>query len=387
MFVSDITNCYGTINPQALDWALSRKNTSIPTDDNHNIALNLMQYLRDFQQGKNVGVPQGSTLFDLTGEIILSYSDLLLSESLEREGISDGYEIIRYRDDYRLFCNDRDMLEKISYILQQVLESLNFRLNSQKTFISDSIIIDSIKQDKLAYIYNTPIFNKKGCDFDGIQKHLLYILMFARKYPNSGQVRTMLNDIDERIVEKLKPVKRKVLTVSLEKDGKEENMEVESPGKLCENIKAMSAICTQIALENVSVAHYALRVISRMTDSIKDIDYRNEIIDKVCRKLINQPNSTYNKLWLQNMTYLQDVQNNASPYDIRLCKVVMGEKVQLWNNSWLKDDLIRNFPQDSVVNKEVLAKVTPIITFRETRAYNEAIEMDFGILNDAFGEY
>jgi hypothetical protein len=387
MFVSDITNCYGTINPQALDWALSRKNTSIPTDDNHNIALNLMQYLRDFQQGKNVGVPQGSTLFDLTGEIILSYSDLLLSESLEREGISDGYEIIRYRDDYRLFCNDRDMLEKISYILQQVLESLNFRLNSQKTFISDSIIIDSIKQDKLAYIYNTPIFNKKGCDFDGIQKHLLYILMFARKYPNSGQVRTMLNDIDERIVEKLKPVKRKVLTVSLEKDGKEENMEVESPGKLCENIKAMSAICTQIALENVSVAHYALRVISRMTDSIKDIDYRNEIIDKVCRKLINQPNSTYNKLWLQNMTYLQDVQNNASPYDIRLCKVVMGEKVQLWNNSWLKDDLIRNFPQDSVVNKEVLAKVTPIITFRETRAYNEAIEMDFGIPNDAFGEY
>jgi hypothetical protein len=87
------------------------------------------------------------------------------------------------------------------------------------------------------------------------------------------------------------------------------------------------------------------------------------------------------------MTYLQDVQNNASPYDIRLCKVVMGEKVQLWNNSWLKDDLIRNFPQDSVVNKEVLAKVTPIITFRETRAYNEAIEMDFGIPNDAFGEY
>jgi hypothetical protein len=149
----------------------------------------------------------------------------------------------------------------------------------------------------------------------------------------------------------------------------------------------MSAICTQIALENVSVAHYALRVISRMTDSIKDPGYRNEIIDKVCKKLINQPNSTYNKLWLQNMTYRQDVQNNASPYDIRLCKVVMGEKVQLWNNSWLKEDFIKEFPQDSVVNKDVLAKVTPIITFRETRAYVEVAEDDFEIPNNVIDEY
>lgn len=388
MFVSDITNCYGTINPQALDWALSRKNTSIPTEENHDIATNLMLYLREFQQGRNVGIPQGSTLFDLTSEIILGYSDLLLSESLKREGIQDGYEILRYRDDYRLFCNDKDMLEKISYILQQVLESLNFRLNSQKTFISDSIISDSIKPDKLAYIYNTPIFNKKGCDFDGIQKHLLYILMFARKYRNSGQVRIMLNDIDERIKEKLKPQKRSVLTLtSLAEDGKLEEKEREHPGRLCENIKAMSAICTQIALENVSVAHYALRVISRMTDSIKDPGYRNEIIDKVCKKLINQPNSTYNKLWLQNMTYRQDVQNNASPYDIRLCKVVMGEKVQLWNNSWLKEDFIKELPQDSVVNKDVLAKVTPIITFRETRAYVEVAEDDFEIPNNVIDEY
>ena len=385
MFVSDITNCYGTVNPQAIDWALSRKNTSIPTDENHDIATNIMRYLRDFQQGRNVGIPQGSTLFDLTSEIILSYSDLLLSESLKKEGIVEGYEILRYRDDYRLFCNDKDMLEKISYVLQHVLESLNFRLNSQKTFISDSIISDSIKSDKLAYIYNTPIFNKKGCDFDGFQKHLLYILMFSRKYPNAGQVRTMLNDIDERIIERLKPQKKTVMT--LEGDGKFEEKEIECPGRIYENIKAMSAICTQIALENVSVAHYALRVISRMTDSIKDAAYRNEIIEKVCNKLINQPNSTYNKLWLQNMTYCQDVQKNASPYDIKLCKVVMGEKVQLWNNTWLKEDCIKDFPQESVVNKDVLAKVTPIITFRETRAYIETIDEDSEISDNVIGEY
>ena len=65
----------------------------------------------------------------------------------------------------------------------------------------------------------------------------------------------------------------------------------------------------------------------------------------------------------------------------------MGEKVQLWNNTWLKEDCIKDFPQESVVNKDVLAKVTPIITFRETRAYIETIDEDSEISDNVIGEY
>ena len=72
-------------------------------------------------------------------------------------------------------------------------------MNSQKTKISDSIVTDAIKHDKLAYIYNTPIFNKKGVDFDSFEKHLLFILLFGRENPNSGQLKTLLSDIDQRI--------------------------------------------------------------------------------------------------------------------------------------------------------------------------------------------
>ena len=43
----------------------------------------------------------------------------------------------------------------------------------------------------------------------------------------------------------------------------------------------------------------------------------------------------------------------------------------LWNNSWMKPELVENIPYDSIVNKETLKKVTPVIVFRETRAYNE----------------
>ena len=421
MFVTDITNCYGSINPQSILWALTCKGTEHENDKNTQLAKNIQTYLRALQKGHNIGIPQGSALFDFVAEMVLGYSDLLLHEELQGKKIS-GYEIIRYRDDYRVFCDDKDTLETISYTLQSVLEQLNFRMNSQKTKISDSIVTDSIKPDKLFYIYNTPIFNKKGVDFDGIQKHLLYILMFSRKYPDSGQVKTMLSDLDKRIIEKLKPKKvtprehsSKATKLTLDKlntdsdvliDGGEtpdidiseeelaevdftgavrllpeedadskQKKEIEVPGRLCENIRAMTAVATQIAVENVNCAHYALRIISRMVDSMKDMEEKQDIIDKVYAKLCRQHNNDYNQLWLQNMTYTQDKQSGSSPYTMRLCKLVMGENDQpIWNNDWLKPSFVENMPYDTVVNEDTLKNVTPVIVFREQRAYLDAFD-------------
>lgn len=396
MFVTDITNCYGSVNPQTFDWAFMLKGSSCEKEDESVIAQNIQSYLRAFQQGRNIGIPQGSAIFDFVGEIVLGYSDLLLHEALlekakeyEEQGKSfPDYEIIRYRDDYRIFCSNKDVLEDISYTLQQVLERLNFRMNSQKTKISESIVTDAVKADKLAYIYNTPIFNKKGVDFDSYEKHLLYILMFARQYPDSGSVKIMLSDIDKRIEEHLKSLEEKNNpkaenweSVDLGEDAKP----VKSEGVFSElktykrpkyipggSFRAMSAICIQIALENVGCVHYALRIVSRMIDSLKDMKEKQSIIDLVYNRLCNQPNSDYNQLWLQNMTYIQDKKNEASPYSLRLCQLVAGKNVHaLWNNEWLNSELAENLPYDSIVNKETLKKVTPVIMFRETRAYNE----------------
>ena len=393
MFVTDITNCYGSVNPQTFDWAFMLKGTSCEKDNESIIAKNIQKYLRAFQQGRNIGIPQGSAIFDFVGEIILGYSDLLLHEALlekakeyEEQGKTfPDYEIIRYRDDYRIFCSNKDALEDISYTLQKVLERLNFRMNSQKTKISESIVTDAVKSDKLAYIYNTPIFNKKGVDFDSYEKHLLYILMFARQYPDSGSIKTMLSDIDKRLEEWLHPQDEKKETesilwgdVDLSEDGhlvKTDRKKAKEPYYIPGgSVRAMSAICVQIALENVGCAHYALRIISRMIDSLKDMKEKQSIIDLVYNKLCNQPNSDYNQLWLQNMTYTQDKKNGTSPYSLRLCQLVAGKKVQpLWNNEWLNSELAKNLPYDSIVNKETLKNVTPVITFRETRAYNEQL--------------
>ena len=391
MFVTDITNCYGSVNPQTFDWAFTLKDTTIATGIQSPIAQNIQKFLRALQQGRNIGIPQGSAIFDFVGEIILGYSDLLLHESLqakakEYEGQGKAfpdYEIIRYRDDYRIFSSNREALEDISYILQQVLERLNFRMNSQKTKISDSIVTDAVKSDKLAYIYNTPIFNKKGVDFDSYEKHLLFILMFARQYSDSGSIKTMLSDIDKRLEEWLHPQDEKKETdsilwgdVDLYDDGrliKTDRKKAQEPYYIPGgSVRALSAVCTQIALENVGCSHYALRIISRMIDSLKDMDEKRSIIDLVYQKLCNQPNSSYNQLWLQNMTYTQDKKQGTSPYTLRLCQLVAGKAVKpLWNNDWLKAELTTNIPYESIVDEETLKKVTPVITFRETRRYNE----------------
>lgn len=373
MFVTDITNCYGSVNPQVFDWAFSFKGTEYEQGTENPIAKNIQKYLRAFQQGRNIGIPQGSAIFDFIGEIILGYSDLLLHEAIRKEGITASYEIIRYRDDYRIFCNDKDVLEKISYTLQHVLESLNFRMNSKKTKISESIVTDAVKPDKLAYIYNTPIFNKKGCDFDSFEKHLLYILMFARQYPDSGSIKTMLSDIDKRIEDWLKPYEEEITTIPILENDEPKTEKITKQRRLVGgSVRAMSAVCTQIALENVGCCHYALRVLSRMVDYLKDEKEKNAIISFVYSKLYYQPNSDYNQLWLQNMTYQKDKKNNSSPYKMRLCRVVAGNKdVELWNNEWLKPQLQSCLQVNSIVDEETLKKVTPVIMFRETRIYNE----------------
>lgn len=411
MFVSDITNCYGCINPQILGAALSMQGTKYESSQNNELGDKIVQYLRALQNGKNVGIPQGSEIFNLIAEIILGYGDLLLSEEIDRKGITSSYMILRYRDDYRIFCNDKDDLEEISYLLQKVLLQLNFQMNSKKTMVSESIITDSIKADKQFYIFNTPIVkrrrmitavkDKEGneriemsyeneCDFNGLQKHLLFILLFGRKYPNSGQIRNLLNDFDVRvtkILDEKKNEKRVFLwdDVDLDEDYSETQKAKSVAGKnkknvfsdmksykpIWESIRPMVAIATQIALENITAAHYALRVASRLIDTLDDGDTEKmDIIRKVCNKLCNQHNTPYLEIWLQNITYTTDKIKNEFCYTQELCRLVMGENVSLWNLTWLKPCLYEKFPYNQICNEKKLKDVTPVIKIKQKWQYD-----------------
>ena len=385
MFATDITNCYGTIELRTVEKALCRKGTASEVD----VRTDIVRILTMLRQGRNIGLPQGSTLYDIIAEIVLGYSDVLLHEALEREGITDGYEILRYRDDYKVFANDKDLLERISYTLQHVLEGLNMRLNSAKTRISDTIITDAIKADKLAYIYNTPIYNnKKRCDFDGIQKQLLFILQFGRQYPDCGQMRVLLSKLSAWIEAYINPevkkqqskVKPVVEAKADEGKSAEDKRDQKRQRIIREDIMAMSAIAAQIAAENLSSAHYALKVISQMLSTISDEQVangkqapRDEIVTKVLHRLGSMQNSDYLKIWLQNLAIKAEYKGESSfagEESNGLCHLVCGTDADLWDNSFLAPEYLDGFNATAVVDAAVLHNDTPVMHFKHRFSYD-----------------
>ena len=395
MFITDITNCFGQINPESIGWALARKGTPHETTENTELSSIIQRYLRAMQEGKNVGIPQGSSLFSLIAEIILGYTDMLLAQEIANEKEAGKlpkdleYEILRYVDDYRIFCNDRDALDKISYILQHILERFNFRMNSSKTRTSSELITDSIKPDKAYYIFNTPIESKqtykdedgherkeKGYDFDGFQKHLLFIYEFSKRYPNSGQLVSQLEAFSKRVEDQLatKTVAYDEESIDLESGEKiKESKTIVRKGHLWENISAMVAISVEIAANNLRAANNALKIASQLLGDMRkeDAEKKKEILDLIYKKLIRIPNSAFLQVWLQNITHTTDDWSTKKIYDMPLCKVVAEQPVSLWNNEWLNPKIVSDFPQDSIVDKEILAKTGQVITFKAKRQYDE----------------
>lgn len=103
--------------------------------------------------GQTNGIPQGSVLMDFIAEIVLGFGDLLLTKELNKVGIAD-YKIIRYRDDYRIFTNSVQESSEIAKVLSEVLTKLNFKINSSKTHSTEDLVLGSLKQDKVHWIYN-----------------------------------------------------------------------------------------------------------------------------------------------------------------------------------------------------------------------------------------
>lgn len=379
MFLTDITNCFGEINPQSIDWALSLKGTTDETAENQDIAKSIISGLAAMQGGKNVGIPQGSVLFSLIAEMVLGYADRLLHDEIERSGIADEYLVLRYVDDYRIFCNNRDTLEKISYILQSILERLNFRMNVKKTRISDDIVADAMKPDKAFYIFNTPIFSKKGVDFDGLGKHLYFIYEFGKKFPNAGQLKNMLSDFSKRLKEKIDNTDKnegETVDLGIEQDeeykgifGKLKIYSAVASHGIAERIPPMIALCVKIASDNITVAPHALRVVSQFLAIVDDEKERLSLVSRIYDALIIKPNSADLQIWLQNITH--GLSGKEFTYDAKLCKVVSGQSKDIWNNSWLPESIDRDLPISQICNREKLKAADHVIDFRERRAYYE----------------
>jgi RNA-directed DNA polymerase len=342
---TDITDCYGSMYTHSLSWAIHTKPIAKLKDKRNNksfIGVVADKHLQDMAYGQTNGIPQGSVLMDFLAEIVLGYADLELSERIQTENIQN-YEIIRYRDDYRIFSNNPQVAEQITKILTEILIELGMRLNAQKTLVSNSVIKHSIKSDKLYWMST-----KKGAR--SIQEHLLLIHKLSEEHPNSGSLTKALNKFYNRIV----------------------NMEETN-----QSIKVLVSILVDIMYKNPRVYPISAAILSKLLSLLSDISQRDEILQLIYQKFEKIPNTGHIKIWLQRLTIKFD---RLRLYEEGLCKKVNESSIKIWNSDWLSISLRNLIDKTPIIDEQVISDIDIIIKREEVQLFR--LEYDYDETNE-----
>jgi len=331
---TDIANCYGSIYTHSIAWALHTKKVAKDRRNRNNKTLlgnNIDWYLQDMNCGQTNGIPQGSTLMDFIAEMVLGYTDLKFSDKLKEQGIN-GYHILRYRDDYRIFVNDPTNGERIVKVLTETLIDLGFKLNPTKTKMSGCVIRDSVKNDKLSWI------GKKQWD-KNLQKHLIIIHEHALQFPNAGSLIPALSLFYQRIVKR----------------------------KHIDSLMPLLSIVVDVAYHNPGTYFVASAIISKCISLLNNNAERRGIIKKIMKRFKKIPNTGHMQIWLQRIAL--NFTKNLS-FEEKICCLVVGKKVVLWNIDWISDSKLRNIVNPSrIVDKGQIKVLPPVVSVDEIELF------------------
>lgn len=330
---TDVTDCYGSLYTHSIAWALHGLEAA--KNGNGNLfGDKIDRYIRAGRYGQTNGISQGSVLMDFIAELVLGYVDELISSALKK---TDEYCILRYRDDYRIFTNNDVRAEEILKTVSDALRKVGMRLGVAKTSINTNVVEGAIKPDKLAGIdlQDLGISNAKT-----LQKQLLRLHAFGRRYPNSGALRRLISQLHTEIVKQR-----------------------EAPSDL----EVQVAIATDIAFISPLTFPAIAGIISHMI-SLQHKEGKEELWNKVYRKMQKVPHNGYLEVWLQRVTKpkevgIEFVSNEA------ICKIVNGEDVDLWNNDWIRSKSLKKALEVSQIVVEDATQVPEVIRPEEVELF------------------
>jgi len=329
---TDISDCYGSIYSHSVPWAIHTKPTAkAQRRDLTLVGNSIDKHLQDMAYGQTNGIPQGSVLMDFIAEMVLGFADLELSDKIQQDNLQD-YEIIRYRDDYRVFSNNPQTAEHITKLLTEILIELGMRLNAQKTIVSNNVIKSALKSDKLYWISS-----KKGAK--GIQEHLLIIHKLSEEHANSGSLSKALGKFYKRI---------KGIT--------ETN----------QNINVLVSILVDIMYKNPRTYPIASAILSKFLSLIPDNDKKNEILNLIYHRFEKIPNTGHIKIWLQRLTIKIDRQRQ---YAEKLCEKVNNSAIQIWNSDWIENNLKTIIETTPIIDETVIAEIDIVIASEEVELF------------------
>lgn len=374
---TDITDCYPSIYTHSISWAIHEKDVAKYNRKVNILGNKIDKRIQFMQNMQTNGLPQGSTLMDFIAEIILGYSDKLLIEELKKNRIDD-YQIVRYRDDYKIFANSKEDVEKILKILSMILYDLNLKLNSSKTILYNDIILDGIKPDKLYWttkyesfvgyfpakeillnINNDELPEDEDDIFDdllnkkkdrrayfkiSIQKHLLEIKILGEKYPNCGQLKKALTDL----------YKYRIMKIN----------------KIPDDIDQIISILVSIMIKNPTTIQHCTVILGRIFEFYNEKPSRIlDFVKKILKKYSKLPNTDLVEIWLQRFTDLLDLEEQFS-YQSEICKFVNSSiNILFWNSEWLKKDY--RIADDWHIDRTIKESLDFITPEEEINAFSE----------------
>lgn len=333
---TDITDCYGTMYTHSVPWALHGvSNSKAHKNDKFLLGNQIDKCLRNMNWGQTNGIPQGSVIMNLIAELILGAIDSRLHQIVEQQKISD-FEIVRYRDDYRIFVNDINIGTKIVRHLSEILREFGLRLNSAKTLYSDDVITATIKQDKLAWL------DKPYATVSSLEKKLLLIYEHSRQFPNGGSILRALSEFNREI----------------------------DVGKINRNaVSVIISVVAEIAFRNSRTYGVCMAITAKLLQQMP-VAERGKICAQIHCKFSTLPNTGLLELWLQRICY----PNNIHPqYNEKLCQIIEDPFADsgIWKSSPIVDlqSIYEPLLRKPIIDYQTLSRLSPVFSEKEVDAF------------------
>lgn len=334
VFETDVADCYSSIYTHAITWALYGKEEGYNGRGSGSLGNKVDKIFQMMHHRQTNGIPQGNMVSDFMAELLFAFADRELIGRIDGiKGIDKSdYQIIRYRDDYRVFTNRTDVGSRILKELTEILAELGLKLNSQKTKKSDDIVLASIKTDKIDELF-VPNIKKER---DNFAKWLIQIYATLLKHPNSGKTSRQLSTFHKELLEHL--------------DEGRNLRHYEKP-------EVMLSVIINIATKNPKYYNMAMAVASLLIRTAPE-SRRGLLVERVLGKFEGVPNTGLLDLWVQRVSYPTDPSHG---FDEMLTLVVNEESYTdnslVWNIDWLKPAM-RNIVRDTkLVDVAVLRRI------------------------------
>jgi hypothetical protein len=305
---TDVTDCYGALYTHSIPWALHGLAAAKDGKKDASLLGNVLDsHIQAGRYGQTNGISQGSVLMDFVAEIVLGYVDSMVSDAL---GNPPDVRILRYRDDYRIFSNNPERGEEVLKTISDKLRSVGMRLGVSKTIACSNVVEGSVKPDKLAGI---ELQDLGSANAKTIQKQLLRLHAFGRRYPNSGALKRLVSEFHSSIAK-----------------------QTDSP----DDLDVQVAIVTDIAYTSPSTIPAIAGILSHLI-SLAPIGEKAGLWARVRGKMARVPYNGYLEVWLQRVIKPKAL-GIAFESEEPLCRIVNGETPNLWDCTWISSAALKN---------------------------------------------